>query len=207
VTDPVSPAPVDLVLFDLVGVLVKGPGVAALRELAGLESDAEVWTRWLASPWARRFESGNCPAEDFAAGIVDEMELAIGPDEFLAEFRSWQPVTLEGAETLVADVAQRTTVGCLSNTNPVQWADYAGAPLIDLFNEELRFLSFELGTLKPDRAVFDLVAARLPAPRQRVLFLDDNAPNVEGARDAGYLAEQVDGVAGARQALERWGVL
>ena len=61
--------------------------------------------------------------------------------------------------------------------------------------------------MKPDREIFDRVADRLDAPRERVLFLDDNLVNVEGAREAGFRAERAKGVDKARAALVAAGVL
>jgi FMN phosphatase YigB (HAD superfamily) len=55
--------------------------------------------------------------------------------------------------------------------------------------------------------MFDRVGELLPAPPSRVLFLDDNAINVEGATAAGFVAIQVRGVNEARQALVAAGVL
>ena len=62
----------------------------------------------------------------------------------------------------------------------MQWdANYESTPLTEAF--AYRFLSFELGLVKPDREIFDAVAGRLPVPRTQVLFLDDNAVNVDAA--------------------------
>lgn len=52
--------PVDIVLFDLGGVLIELGGVSALQEMAGIASDDQVWQRWLTSPWVRNFENGRC---------------------------------------------------------------------------------------------------------------------------------------------------
>ena len=49
--------------------------------------------------------------------------------------------------------------------------------------------------------------ARLDAVRTRVLFLDDNLVNVEGAREAGFRAERAQGVEQARAVLVHAGVL
>ncbi len=96
--------------------------------------------------------------------------------------------------------------GFLSNMNAFQWeANYEAIPLTEAF--DFRFLSFELGLVKPDAAIFDAVAARLPVARDRVLFLDDNAVNVDAAEAAGFAARHVRGVGGARDALVSAGVL
>ena len=58
-----------------------------------------------------------------------------------------------------------------------------------------------MGHVKPDREIFDRTAQLLNRPRDRVLFLDDNAINVEGARAAGFQAMRAVGVDDARRCL------
>ena len=96
--------------------------------------------------------------------------------------------------------------GCLSNTNALHWdQQFSRWPILDQF--DFRFLSFELGFVKPDRDLFDRVAQLLPVPAERVLFLDDNTLNVDGATAAGFSAMSVQGVDEALDALVRTGVL
>jgi len=91
-------------------------------------------------------------------------------------------------------------IGCLSNTNALHWDRHFGTWPI-LKNFDYRFLSYELGVVKPDRELFERVAQTLPSTRENVLFLDDNLVNVNGAIDAGFVARHVRGVDGARAAL------
>lgn len=197
---------VELVLFDLGGVLADFGGVGPMRELAGIDTDEEVWRRWLACPWVRAFERGACGADEFAAGLVSEWGLSISPEQFLAGFRSWLAAPLPGAEELVRSVRDRMPVGCLSNTNQVHWDEaVVDWPLVDLFDH--RFLSFQIGLLKPDADVFQHVAKAVALEPSRVLFLDDNLINVEGARHAGFAAAHVRGVHDARASLVEYGVL
>lgn len=196
----------ELVLFDLGGVLIAPGGVAPMRELSGIGSDEALWARWLSCRWVRRFEAGGCTPEEFAAGVVHDWELDLEPAAFLREFGGWPEPPFEGALELVAAVQATMPTGFLSNMNSYQWgANYAAIPLTQAF--AYRFLSFELGLVKPDAAVFDAVAAHLPVARDRVLFLDDNVVNVEAAEGAGFEARHVRGVDGARAALVAAGVL
>jgi len=197
---------IDLVLFDLGGVLIRPGGVASMRALSGIDSDEALWTRWLSCRWVRRFEAGQCAPEEFAAGMVADWELELEPAAFLEEFGRWPEPPFDGALELVDEVQARVPAAFLSNMNSFQWAaNYDGIPLTEAF--AFRFLSFELGLVKPDAAIFDAVAAGLPVPRQRVLFLDDNAVNVEAAERAGFIAGHVPGLDAARDALMEAGVL
>jgi FMN phosphatase YigB (HAD superfamily) len=197
---------IEIVLFDIGGVLARFAGLEVLRELTGSASELEVSARWLMSPWVRRFESGGCTDEEFSAGIVEEWELPYTGAEFLQIFPTWLDPPFEGGEQLLADTSGRVGVGCLSNTNSLQWRGMISHwPHARYF--EHRFLSFELGAVKPDAAIYERVIERLPVPPDRVLFLDDVALNVEGARAAGLRSEQAVGVGGAGAALEGYGLL
>ena len=193
-------------LFDLGGVLIELGGVAPMRELAGIDSDDELWRRWLTCRWVRSFERGECSADDFANGVITDWGLAVEADAFLDVFRSWPIGPLAGADALVQRVRDSVPVGCLSNTNVLHWDDhFTEWPIFEAF--DFRFLSFELGIVKPDRELFDRVAELLPSPPERVLFLDDNVINVEGATAAGFVSYVARGVDEATDALVSAGVL
>jgi putative hydrolase of the HAD superfamily len=197
---------IDIVLFDLGGVLIEPGGIGTMRELSGIGTDEELWARWLSCRWVRRFEAGLCSPDEFAAGVVSDWRLGLEPGAFLEEFGAWVNDPFPGALELVAAVRDDVGVGCLSNTNAVQWhAHYEGTPVTETF--EFRFLSFELGMVKPDREIFEEVAARLPVPPGRILFLDDNAANVTAAEATGFVGRHVRGVEEARRSLDAEGVL
>lgn len=196
----------EYVLFDLGGVLVRQGGVSAMRVLAGIESDEELWHRWLTCRWVRSFERGKCSTDEFAAGIVADWDLAVTAEEFIERFRTWPEGLIDGAELLVEAVGRCVRVGCISNTNVLHSSQLAQmGRLMDLF--EVRFLSHELGLIKPDRELFDHVTAVLGVAPGRTVVLDDNAANVAQAIAAGFVGIQVRGVDEARGALIGLGVL
>jgi putative hydrolase of the HAD superfamily len=121
-------------------------------------------------------------------------------------FRDWPRGPIPGAWELLAEVRSIVPIGCLSNTNVLHWDhQVAQWPILDAF--DFRFLSFELGLVKPDADLFEEVSVRLPAGPEQVLFLDDNLANTEAARSSGFSSAQVRGVGQARQALVDLGVL
>ena len=79
----------------------------------------------------------------------------------------------------------------LSNTNPfvMDWArssefSPAGKPL-DAYFDKL-FLSYEMKCMKPDRAIFDRMAAEAPLVPAETLFIDDSAANAAAGAALGY---------------------
>jgi FMN phosphatase YigB (HAD superfamily) len=198
--------PFDVVLFDLGGVLIDLRGLAPMKELTSIENDDELWRRWLTCRWVRSFERGMCSAEDFAVGVVNDWGLAVTPETFLDSFGSWVVGPLAGADALLEMVRRAIPVGCLSNTNALHWEkNFARWPILDAF--DFRFLSFEVGMVKPDAEIFDHVASLVPAPPNRVLFLDDNAVNVEAAAAAGFAAVHARGVSEAHRVLASAGIV
>lgn len=194
-------ARVEVVLFDLGGVLIELGGLPELDAFAGGGvAEEELWRRWLSCPWVRRFERGQCDANAFSRGMVETWSMTVSPEEFLAAFVSWPRGLLGGARELVEATRDRARVGCLSNTNVLhaerQWTEFGIADLFDA-----SFLSHETGLVKPDRDVFEHAVGALGCAPERVLFLDDNQINVDGARAAGLRAERARGVEEARAVL------
>jgi glucose-1-phosphatase len=197
-----------VILFDLGGVLVDVEGVAAFQRMLGRPlSQEEVWQRWLtASTWVSTFESGRCTPEAFAAGVVAEWGLTVTAEAFLDDFRSWPTRLFPGVRDMLALLAQRCTLACLSNTNSVHWPhvrDTLG--LSGLLHRY--YLSYEIGHLKPARAAFEHVLADLGCHPACVVFLDDNQLNVNAAQAVGIQAYRTIGIAEVQTALRSLGLL
>ncbi len=184
-----SKAQVELVLFDLGGVLVRLGGIGAMQGLASTGSEEELWDRWLACPWVRSIQRGQCQPADFAIGVVSDLALSISPAEFLERFRCWPESLFDGAVELVNTVRARVRVGCLSNTNAVHWDQLRGGWGLDrLF--DVVFLSHKMGLLKPEREIFERVSSVAGCANEHIAFLDDSASNVEPALDMGFQARK-----------------
>ena len=180
------------------GVLVElGP----LDELLGIPLAAEeFWPAWLSSPSVRDFERGRCSETEFGAGLARELGLDLTADEVVERFRAFPRGLFPGAAELVSSVMEPVRTGVLSNTNKLHWEHQLDAEVIrELFDH--RFLSYQLGLVKPDEAIFQRVVAELEVDAGDVLFVDDNQLNVDGARRAGLDAHLAQGVDDARRIL------
>lgn len=190
------------VLFDLGGVLQRLNGLEEFRAMVGGLSEEAMWELWLSTPWVRRFERGECSPEAFAAGLVADLKIECSAEYFLDRFRAWPGRFHDGAVELVREVEKHCPVACLSNTNSLHWHGVLeGDGVGELF--PMRFLSFEIGLVKPDREAYTHVLKALDLPAYAVLFLDDNRLNIEGARAVGMAAELVRGPTEARVVLAR----
>jgi putative hydrolase of the HAD superfamily len=196
----------EVVLFDLGGVLVHAVGAGVIQGWIGEESEEAVWRRWLACPWVRRYERGQCTTAQFGQGMVETWGLPMSSEEFLASFRDFPRGLLPGARELVGSLSPGVQCACFSNTNELHWSDQEeGFGLRTMF--ESHFLSFRMGLVKPDRDAFEHVVEGLGRPAERILFLDDNQINVDGARAVGIDAHRALGVKAARALLDARGLL
>lgn len=194
-----------MVMFDMGGVIVR---LNPIEELLadGAMSAEEFWPKWLASPTVRNFERGGLSADEFGRDLVVELGLAMTGDELLDRFSRFPAGLYPGAEDLVAAVVDRVDVGVLSNTNALHWDTQIDADRLKAMFPRPH-LSYEIGLVKPDREVFDHVAADLGAAPDRILFIDDNRINVDGAIAAGWRAEVAKGPEAAAEVLRRYEII
>ena len=198
---------IDVILFDLGGVLVELAGVDQMIEWSpGIASHEELWRRWLESSAVRRFETGAIGRDDFALAIVDEFGCSVGADEFLAAFTWWPRSVFPGALDLVQSMRAHYRLASVSNTNEIHWDRFSNAWKLDAAFHH-NFPSYLVGKLKPDAEYFEHVLADLDVAPARVLFIDDNAINVAAAAKLGLHTRRVVGVDGARQAFVDLGLL
>ena len=203
---PAIPLRIDAILFDLGGVLIELVGVEQMLAWCPDVADtAELWRRWLGSPAVRRYETGGAGREEFAAAIIGEFALPVDADTFLRAFEHWPRALYPGATDLLAELTSRFRLASVSNTNELHWERFRRDwSLPTHFHHN--FPSHEVGMLKPDVEYFAHVIDALGVPAGRVLFVDDNALNVQAAAQLGIVARRVAGIDGVRETLDALGL-
>jgi len=190
---------VELILFDLGGVLIELTGVGQMIEWSRPQLTADgMWEKWLASPAVRSFESGQSDPGAFACAVIDEFGLPVVPEVFLDAFIKWPKGAFPGVHRLLRRLRTSHRLGVLSNTNSLHW---------DRFDQEMEFMSYFdyrfashlIGRLKPDPETFRFVSDQTGIDPKKILFLDDNQVNIDGAREAGLTAFKVYGPQGVEE--------
>lgn len=118
-----------------------------------------------------------------------------------ADFAAWSlpnPETLAWARALKAEGRR---IGILTNmpTAFLPWFDRCAAGFRALADAEV--ISGAEGIVKPDPAIYALMARRMALPPEALLFLDDTPANVEAARACGWNAHRFTSAADAEEAL------
>ena len=195
----------DVLLFDLGGVLIDFAGFDELSHLLpGEVSRGEVRAKWISSPSVQRFERAEITPQQFAHGVVGEMQLDLSPEEFIDVFIEWARGPYPGARSLLSVLQSVARIACLSNSNEFHTPLHRQSiePLMDIY-----YFSDELGKVKPDREIYEHVIRDLDVPPRRIAFFDDTRVNVQAAREVGIVAFEVDGIAELESQLQGLGVL
>lgn len=199
---------IKLVLFDMDNVLCdydRGKRVACLAELSGSTSEFVYKAIW-ESGFELLGDSGTLGAADYLRAFGERMGYPLSLDEWVeARRRSMR------ADIAMLEVARRlrktVDVAVLTN-NTTLVADH-----IDTLLPELRplfgsriYTSAQFKAAKPDPRCYRLCLSELNMPPETVLFVDDLAANVAGAREAGLFAHHHTSVQAFRQALSEHGL-
>jgi len=182
---------IEAILFDLGKVLVDfnfETGVQALHGACSISHDGLEEVLW-DETWIRRYELGEISTGEFHSYLCETAALKMD----LAGFREvWSSVFLPGllvSERLIAALKRKYPLLLVSNTNEAHFEFIRDRyPVVDYFDQHV--LSYEVGSLKPDRKIFEQ-AIRVSGFRPDALFFtDDREENILAARDLGINAHQ-----------------
>lgn len=201
-----SPEDCDALVFDFGGVLIEidfDRVFARWAELAGVEP-AAIKQRFDHGVAYQQHERG----EIDAAAYFQSLRGTLGIDLSDADFADgWQRVF--GAEiaptvALLPKLAARIPVYLFSNTNPMHYRYWSQRYARALQPIRRHFISCEMGTRKPEHASFEQVSRAIGVPPGRMLFFDDTAANVAGAKAAGVPTVWVRSPADVESAVACW---
>jgi putative hydrolase of the HAD superfamily len=193
-----------VVVFDYGEVISVTPTEAdrtALVELAGGDRDV-FWPAY----WRHRhdLDQGTLGIQQYWRGI--ERELGEKWDDatihrlWLADFRSWLTIDPGTLDVLLDLQEGGTRMALLSNAGRDFGSYFRHGTLGDLFEQV--FVSGELGTIKPDAAIFEHVLEALGASPEQTVFIDNKEENVRGAEAVGIAGHVFTTSADLRAYLE-----
>jgi len=196
----------DALLFDLGRVVLDidfgkvvaswaGHAGCAPRDLLERFSPDEAW---------RRHERGEISDAAFFESLRATLGIGITDTQFLEGWNAIFTGEMPGIAAMLARARARLPLYAFSNTNcaHVEYFSRAYAEVLGHFREI--YLSSTIGLRKPEAAAYDHVVKAIGIPASRILFFDDSAENVAGARARGLSAVLVtspDDVARALAAL------
>jgi 2-haloacid dehalogenase len=180
----------DTVVFDLGGVLIDWDPRHLYRKLFGCNEAA--MEHFLATVCTHEWNRGQDAGRTFAEGArllkaehPDKAELI---DAYCARFDEMMSGPIVGSVEILAELKTvGTRLYCLTNFSAETYP-----PTFERF-EFLRWfrgvvVSGEVGVIKPDPRIFELLLKRFAIDPKRAVYIDDVAVNVDAARPFGIHA-------------------
>jgi putative hydrolase of the HAD superfamily len=201
-----SPNSADALLFDLGRVVLDidfGKALACWAGYAGC-APSELAARFVREESYRHHEVGKIEDAAYFDSLRASLGIGISDAQFLEGWNAIFTGEMPGIAPLLKRAAGRLPLYAFSNTNRphVEYFSKAYADVLGHFRE--LFLSSTIGLRKPDAAAYDHVVKAIGVPASRIVFFDDLADNIDGARACGLTAVHVttpDDVAKAFAAL------
>jgi glucose-1-phosphatase len=201
-----SPGSADALLFDLGRVVLDIDFNKTLACWAGHAAcePAHLLARFARDDIYRRHERGEISDAEFFIALRASLGVELSDAQFMEGWNAIFTGEMPGIAPLLARAAERLPLYAFSNTNGahVEHFSKAYADILGHFRE--MFLSSAIGLRKPDPAAYDHVVKAIGVPAGRIVFFDDLAENIAGARARGLTAVHVrspDDVAKALAAL------
>ena len=179
------------IVSDMGGVLVDLEWTERISGLFGREVPIdELHHLWINAQSTVDFESGRIDFDEFTTAFIQEFDLTITPEAVQQEFLEFVQGPASNCDSVLNALKANYNLSLLSNTNPAHYQKLRDRyPFFDQFDQ--LFLSYHLGVMKPDPAIFQHVLSQLEVAPDAVVFFDDGARNVAAARDVGMHAYQV----------------
>ena len=203
-----APGSADALLFDLGRVVINidfGKALACWAGHAGC-APADLAARFVREESYRHHEVGRIEDAVYFDSLRDSLRIGITDAQFLEGWNAIFAGEMPGIAPLLKRAAARVPLYAFSNTNRphVEHFSKAYADMLGHFRE--LFLSSTIGLRKPDAAAYDHVVKAIGVPAQRIVFFDDLAENIEGARMRGLTAVHVTSSNDVAQALSALGI-
>ncbi len=201
-----SPGSADVLLFDLGRVVLDIDFSRVMRIWAGHAGcePAALAARFVVNDSFRHHETGRIDDAAFFQNLRQSLGIGISDAQFLEGWNALFAGEIPGIAALLSRAAARLPLYAFSNTNPPHVAHFSTAYADVLGHFRELYLSSSIGLRKPEVEAFHHVVSAIGVPAPRIVFFDDSAENIAGARAYGLTAVQVrssDDVASALAAL------
>jgi HAD superfamily hydrolase (TIGR01509 family) len=188
-----SPGDADALLFDLGRVVldIDFSRAVACWAMHASRAPADIAARFVRDEAFFSHETGKISDAEYFDSLRKSLGIAISDDQFLEGWNAIFAGVMPEIADLLPRAASHMPLYAFSNTNRphVEYFSVAHADLLGHFRE--LYLSSTIGLRKPDAAAYDHVIKSIGVPASRIVFFDDLAVNVEGARACGLKAVQV----------------
>ena len=178
---------VKAIIFDMGGVLIEydeAPEHGAVQAMCADPVYARSRIPQLVRP--DRLHRGPVTFDDLFKLFVEEVGLTADYATFVSAATLGFGPPMSGIGQVIDSLSGRFRLALLSSTNAVHWG-YAKSHYGELLDKvRPHFVSFELGMMRPEPAIYKHVADTLAVEPEECILIDDTEANVDGARRVGF---------------------
>lgn len=199
---------IKVIYFDLGKVIVNFDYQVALQQLlqvTPLPAD-EVLQVLTDETLIFGYETGRISTPDFYRTVSRRLKLEVSVEAFKQLWGSmFLPETLI-SETFLEDLKRKYRLILLSNTNEIHF-EFVREKYAILRHIEEHLLSYLVGSMKPDRRIFELAIEKAGVPAHEIFFTDDRSENIAAAKLAGVEAVQFQSEDQLKLEMNRLGIV
>jgi 2-haloacid dehalogenase len=198
-----------VIIFDLGGVLIDWDPYRLYCDKLGL--DRQVVDRFMQEVdfpgWNKEQDRGR----PFAEATAELSNLHPEYRELIYAYDEHYPASLGGSIQPVVDIVGKLksagyTLYVLSNWSAEKFKMVRSQyPFFEWFDGIV--ISGEVGLIKPDQAIFELLLERIGRPADECLFIDDHSPNISVAGRLGFQTIQFQSAQQLEAELQQRGIL
>jgi putative hydrolase of the HAD superfamily len=179
---------IKVLLFDLGNVLVDFNHRIALERISAFcdKSPDNLEIFFVQSPITSAFEKGELAPEEFFRLVKQALGLRLGYDSFVSIWNEVFSLNTKNRAVyhIVNTLRQRYRTALLSNTNILHYKYLKeNFPVFGVLHEQ--FLSFEMGAVKPEEAIYQKAIAALGVSPENIFYTDDRKELIAHARNLG----------------------
>ncbi len=195
-----------LILFDLGGVVNEYSEELYYDYFYRLNGFTKKKVDMALGKSVNRIESGSISLSEFERQVAKKFGIRPNQVKWMEFFKKMARLD-DCVIGLIKELKPRYKVAFLSNIDKWRYGYAMGhiyKKVLWLF--DYRFASFKLGTVKPNPHIYREVLKRMGLKPSEVLFVDNMARNVRGARSVGIISVHFTGIKKLKVQLKRLGI-
>ncbi|MCP4757145.1 MAG: HAD family phosphatase [Proteobacteria bacterium] len=203
--DKSNPDSVDVLLFDLGGVVIDIDFNRVFSRWAEFSNCGfeRIKSKFSFDLQYERHERGEIGAPEYFDSLRRSLGIDISDKQFEDGWNSIYVGEISGMADLLNKAKRQIPIYGFTNSNALHQKVWSKRfkDILKLF--ETVFVSSEMGLRKPEPESFHFIADSLGIERHRILFFDDSIENIEGARKVGLKALCVESISDVQTGVEK----
>ena len=194
------------IVFDLGNTIIRFDHNISAKKFSNLfrMDSKKIYDLFFDSPITRDFETGAISPWEFYTRASALLRVKIPYSDFVS---IWNDIFWEDLPMceLARELKKSYKLFLLSNINRLHFEHIRRKfGIIEIFDELI--LSFVVGAMKPDRAIYDDVIRRAGGQKEKILYIDDREDLIKEALSLGIDSIRFEGIEKLKETMREKGI-